>query len=176
MRSRTGILPVQAALLILCCLNASASDSTFWTTGKALMPAWGLYPNGETYDGTKSLDQYSAWKAGRLTWVAEFPADGQYTVFVRRIAAYGHVTVSLNDVPIKGGKGWTRVDNQSNNRYRWENVGRVHVTKGSQHVDLEIEGMFDAVVFTTNTAFNPDNDSLPEPLKQPVLRASRKVS
>ena len=36
---------------------------TIWTTGSALMPGWGLYPNGQEYDGTKPLGSYAAWRS-----------------------------------------------------------------------------------------------------------------
>jgi hypothetical protein len=166
---------VIAVVMLTLAGSAGAADTIFWTTGRALMPGWGLYPNGETYGGTRSLDQYSAWRAGRLTWVAEFPEDGDYTIFIRRYAGYGHVNVTIDEGPLVcGGRGWTIVDNQSNDRYRWEQLGRVRVTKGSHHVDLDIEGMFDAIVFTTNAAFDPGKDSLPEPVKNPLLRAPRR--
>src|SRR5438477_193471 len=118
------------ALAVVAGVPPFCLGETFWTTGKALMPGWGFYPNGETYGGTKSLDEYSAWRAGRLIWVAEFPADADYTIFVRRYAGSGHVKVTIDEgVPVNGGKGWTPIDNQSNVRYRWDHVGQAHVTK-----------------------------------------------
>ncbi|MCC7517582.1 MAG: DUF4091 domain-containing protein [Verrucomicrobiae bacterium] len=172
-------LPWRRSLLILGALGllemaASAAGVTLWTTGKSLLPGWGLYPNGQPYGGTTSLDEYAAWNSGRLTWVAEFPSNATYQVFVRRYAGTGGTTVTLDEgPPVHGGKG--RLDPPGRNDcYIWENLGPVTATKGPHHVDLQIAGMFDAVAFSTDPAFDPSKDQLPDPVIKPVLRAPRR--
>ncbi len=39
------------------------SGPVLWTTADALMPAWGFYPNGQTYGDTKPLGRWAAWTA-----------------------------------------------------------------------------------------------------------------
>ena len=86
--------------------DASAKPNvcvTIWTTGSALMPGWGLYPNGQEYDGTKPLGIHAAWRRGRLTWVVEFPSDGTYEVYVRSFREGTLVTIDEGP-PVRGGK------------------------------------------------------------------------
>ncbi len=167
-------MKVITALVAAFSVFTAVADVALWTTADKLMPGWGLYPDGKTRGGTKPTGAHAAWHHGRLTWVADFPADQDYTVFVRRYAGSGRVGVAVDERPVAGGRGWTIVDNQSNDRYRWEHLGQARVTAGPHHVDLDIEGVFDAVVFTTNAAFKPDSDPLPEAEKSPVLRAPRR--
>ena len=73
------------------------------------MPAWGFYPNGQAYGDTKLLGRWTAWTVGAtqssLTWVAEFPADATWQVWVRRYGGYGTVAVELDERRVDGGQG-----------------------------------------------------------------------
>ena len=135
-----------------------------------LMPGWGLYPNGQEYAGKKPLGAHAAWRRGRLTWVAEFPADGAYEAYVRSYREGTLVTVNEGP-PVRGGKGRAR-----NNFYTWEHLGQVEVTKGRHHVDLQIApdpnppDMFDAILFAS-APFDLDGDQLPPPEAAPIVRA-----
>lgn len=137
------------------------------------MPAWGFYPNGSAYGGTPPLDGYAAWTAGGgkhlLTWVADFPAQASYQVWVRKYGGYGDVAVSVDEEPVTGGKG-----GPGGGRYVWVHLGTSAVAKGSHHVDVTVtNGMLDAVLFTLNPNFDPEKEKLPEPVKDPLLRALR---
>jgi hypothetical protein len=144
-----------------------------WTTADALMPAWGLYPNGQAYGETKPLGQWAAWTAAgteaRLTWVAEIPTAATYQVWVRRYGGYGTVVVELNEKRVAGGKG-----GPGGGRYVWQHLGAAAIPAGNCHVDAIVShGMLDAVLLTPDAAWSPDAGPLPEPVKTPVLRAPR---
>ena len=104
------ILPLLLISAGLAAAHSVAGEHTiFWTTGDRLLPAWGFYPNGSSYGGTSPSGKASAWTAGggthTLTWVADFPADAAWQVWVRQYGGYGKVTVTINEQPVVGGGG-----------------------------------------------------------------------
>ncbi len=171
---RTGLLFSFVFLLgWLFLYGADKQEVTFWTAGENLMPAWGFYPNGSTYGETKPLVKASAWTIGgtnNLTWVADFPADGTYNIWIRRYGGYGKIEITVdekNPIQARGGRGGAK--------YVWLHKGTISVKKGMHHVDMNISNsMFDAILFTTSDTFNPEGNTLPEPVKDPVTRAFRK--
>ena len=153
--------------------SPSPRDTTLWATGDTLMPAWGFYPLSQEYGGTKPSGRWAAWsatgKGGTLTWVAEFPATGDYHGWVRLYGGYGDVTVSIDERPIAGGRSGS-----GGAHYVWKHLGEIAIDKGRHHVDLAVSsGMFDAVLFTTNADLRPDQVELPRPIEKPLLRALR---
>ena len=143
---------------------------TLMATGASLMPGWGLYPNGEAYGGVKPLGGFTAWLSGRLTWVADFPSERTYQVWVRKYGGYGTVSVAVDETPVSGGKG-----GPGGGWYVWQDLGETMIAKGRHHVDIKIAGsMFDAVLFTTDTALQPQEGPLPESVKAPVRREPRR--
>ena len=145
----------------------------FWTTGNRLLPAWGFYPNGSTYGGTSPSGKASAWTAGggthTLTWVADFPADGVWQVWVRQYGGYGKVTAAVDERPVADGRG-----GPGGGRYVWRHLGEIQVSVGSHHIDLTVNrGMLDAVLLAADTTFDPTVAELPEPVDRPVLRGLR---
>ena len=148
---------------------AGGRGETVWTTGGALMPGWGLYPNASKYGDTTPLGGRAAWTPrgrGWLTWVVKLPVEATYQVFVRRYAGYGRVSVEIDEFPVQGGKG---ILGPGGGHYSWFHLGEVTHTEGSHHLDIEIQkNMFDAVLLTTDTAFDPANHTLPEPVKEPL--------
>ncbi len=167
-----------ASLLLLlhawsAALAAGAAATTIWTTGDRLMPAWGFFRNGATYGGTKPLGEGSAWTCGggthKLTWVADFPAVGEYQVWVRKYGGYGSVEVTVDDRPVAGGRG-----GPGGGRYVWRHAGAIQVTRGRHHVDLIVSnGMLDAVLMSLDESFHPADDDLPPPVENPDLRDAR---
>ncbi len=150
-----------------------AAATTFWSTADQLMPAWGFYPLQATYGGTRPLGRHAAWcsagNSGRLTWVADFPRQGEYHVWVRNYGGYGTVIVSVDERPLVGGRGGS-----GGGRYVWRHAGKIAVTAGRHHVDLDVnKGMFDAVAFTTDAGLVPTRQKLPKPITKPRLRAPR---
>lgn len=144
-----------------------------WTPADALMPAWGVYPNAQAYGGTPPLGRCAAWTPSggeaRLTWVADLPAAAMWQVWVRKYGGYGQVTVELNEQRVTGGRG-----GPGGGRYVWQHLGAAAAPRGTCHVDIGVtHGMFDAVLLVTDGAWSPDKESLPEPVKEPVLRAPR---
>ena len=169
--SRRLILMTVVCLAVFGVTSCRANDQTvsIWTTGSALMPGWGLYPNGTTYGGTEVLGGHAAWGTGQLTWVAQVPASGTYDVWVRHYGGYGSVEVAVNDQDVSGGKG-----GDGGGRYVWRHLGEIPISRGEIHLDVRINGtMFDAVLLTNNREFSPDADSLPDPVTEPILRAPR---
>ena len=137
------------------------------------MPSWGFYPLRQAYGGTKPLGRRAAWCAagnrGQLTWVASFPEDAEYQVWVRHYGGYGTVQVLVDEQPVANGRG-----GPGGGRYVWRHAGQITIAKGSRHVDLVIAlGMFDAILFTTDRALEPSQHALPQPVEQPVRRALR---
>ena len=150
-----------------------ARATTFWTTGDQLMPAWGFYPLQASYGGTRPLGRHAAWcsagNSGRLTWVAEFPRQAEYHVWIRNYGGYGTVTVLVDERPLADGRGGS-----GGARYVWRHAGKIAVTAGRHHVDLDVKmGMFDAVAFTTDASLVPTAETLPKPIAKPRLRAPR---
>ena len=141
-------------IVLFCCLlliwlaasRAIAGEiNCFWTSGARLLPAWGFYPNGSSYGGTAPLGKASAWTSGggthTLTWVADFPADGVWQVWVRQYGGYGEVTVEVDGRTVVGGRG-----GPGGGRYVWRHQGGVNVPVGSHHVDLTVNhGMLDVM-------------------------------
>ena len=151
----------------------SIEPNCLWTTGDRLLPAWGFYPNGASYGGTSPSGKASAWTAGggvhTLTWVAEFPIEGVWQVWVRQYGGYGEVTVEVDEQVITGGKG-----GPGGGRYVWRHQGEIKVPAGSHHVDLAVNrGMLDAVLFVDDRDFDPAKAELPDPVETPVLRGLR---
>ncbi|MBB75073.1 MAG: hypothetical protein CMJ75_11240 [Planctomycetaceae bacterium] len=153
--------------------NHAQAAATLWTTGDSLLPAWGFFPLRQAYGGTKPLGGRAAWCAagnqGQLTWVADVPVTGTYQVWVRHYGGYGNVQVLLDEQLVTGGRG-----GPSGGRYVWRHAGQIEISAGTHHVDLLVSrGMFDAVLLTTDRMLNPSQQTLPPPLKKPVLRALR---
>jgi len=171
-----NIFAISACLLLtgLPAPHAEAEEHTlFWTTGDRLLPAWGFFPNGSSYGGTSPLGKGSAWTAAGgahvLTWVAEFPANATWQIWVRKYGGYGTVTAAIDEQPVAGGRG-----GPGGGRYVWRHLGGKRVSGGSHHVDLTVaRGMLDAVLLTTDPAFHPDKAELPEPMEEPTLRGLR---
>jgi hypothetical protein len=104
-----------------------------------------------------------------LTWVADFPAEAAWQVWVRRYAGYGTVKVTIDEKPVEGGRG-----HPGGVRYVWEHLGQARIGKGKHHVDVSISrGMIDAALFACDAATSPASGSLPSPVKAPVLRDHR---
>ena len=149
------------------------SPETFWVTADRLMPAWGFYPLQASYGGTRPLGQHAAWcsagNSGRLTWIAEFPRQAEYHVWVRNYGGYGTVVVSVDERPVVAGRGGS-----GGGRFVWRHSGKISVAAGVHHVDLDVDkGMFDAVAFTTDAKLVPSKGNLPKPVTNPRLRAAR---
>jgi len=147
---------------------------TIWTTADRLMPAWGFYPLSAMYGGTRPLGQHAAWcsasNSGRLTWVAEFPSDGEYHAWYRHYGGYGTVKVLVDERPLQGARAGS-----GGARYVWRHGGKIAVKAGRHHVDLDVNvGMVDAIVLTTDAQLVPSRETLPEPVDKPVLRALRR--
>ena len=162
---------LSALSLATLCLASddSTKKETLWTTGSALMPGWGLYPNVTKYGGSELLGNHAAWGTGRLTWIANIPADGVFQVWVRQYGGYGSVQVSVNEQVVDGGAG-----SDGSARYVWKHLGEAPMGQGEQHLDIAVGGtMLDAVLLTTSKEFQPEKDQLPEPIRQPILRARR---
>ena len=151
----------------------SAEPNCLWTTGDRLLPAWGFYPNGASYGGTSPSGNASAWTSGggthTLTWVADFPTEGVWQVWVRQYGGYGEVTVKVDERTIAGGRG-----GPGGGRYVWRHQGEIKVPAGSHHVDLIVNrGMLDAVLFVGDPDLDPAKAELPDPVENPVLRGLR---
>ncbi|MDD5707131.1 MAG: DUF4091 domain-containing protein [Kiritimatiellae bacterium] len=142
-----------------------------WVTARSLFPGWGLYPNGMAYGGVTPLSQPggTAWGSGKLTWVADFQAGGEYAVWIRRYGGYGGVRVTVDEKPLTGkGSGGGGV------RYTWFLLGQAPITAGRHHVDVQVYGtMFDAIALTTNKAWTPDRDGLPPALTNVAVSVPR---
>ncbi len=166
--------------LLACCLwlggtclllAAETAPAVFWTTGKNLMPQWGFYPLGQAYGDTEPLDGHAAWTAGgtaALTWVAEFPAAGEYHFWVRRFGG-GQATVTVNELPLEPGRG-----GPGGGRYVWRHEGVRPLTAGRHHIDITVaRSMFDAILISSDADFRPEGANLPEPVREPIRRATR---
>ena len=153
-------------------MPCSAFDEsvTIWTTGRALMPGWGLYPNGTRYGGSEVLGKQAAWGTGNLTWFASIPLEATWQVWVRHYGGYGGVAVAIDERDVTGGSGGS-----GGARYVWRHLGEMLITPGNHHVDIDVDGtMFDVVLLTTSRDFRAQNESeLPEPVTEPILRAPR---
>jgi hypothetical protein len=104
-----------------------------------------------------------------LTWVADFPGDGIWQVWVRQYGGYGKITATVDERSVAGGRG-----GPGGGRYVWRHLGEIKVSAGSHHVDLSVNrGMLDAVLFASDPTFNPVEAELPEPVENPVLRGLR---
>ena len=139
------------------------------------MPSWGFYPLRQAYGGTKPLGRRAAWRAagnrGQLTWVASFPEDAEYQVWVRHYGGYGTVQVLVDEQPVANGRG-----GPGGGRYVWRHAGQITIAKGSRHVDLVIAlGMFDAILFTTDRALEPSQHALPQPVSYTHLTLPTKA-
>jgi len=150
-----------------------SGEATIWTTGAALMPAWGFYPLGQAYNGTKPLREVAAWnrsgKPASLTWVHAFDQPGTYHVWARQYGGIGQVEVFVDEQPLALGKG-----GPGGARYVWRHLGTCTINKGRNHIDVAVPGgMFDAVLFTLDVDLQPERDPLPDPVEKPVLRALR---
>jgi hypothetical protein len=152
----------------------STEKTVIWTTGSALMPAWGFYPNASAYGGTKPFGGVSAWIVGTkgehiITWVADFPTSGIYHTWTRQYGGYGRFKVSVDE---KDAGGWT--SNKGADRYVWQYHGKQMISEGKHHVDISVSlGMLDAVLFSLDANFDPEKDKLPPPVQEPALRALR---
>lgn len=143
--------------------------TVFWTTAERLMPAWRFYPNSSEYGETKPLGKAAAWtpggNEGLLTWVASFPRQAAWQVWVRRYGGYGQVAVEIDGQPVAGGRG-----RPGGGRYVWDHLGETVVSPGAHHVDLRVTHcMIDAVLFASAADWSPAANELPEPVTDPVL-------
>jgi hypothetical protein len=156
-------------VLVSLALSAPAQAAKIWTTGAALMPAWGFYSKPAPDNGSKPTrlpgctdDGASARNTTpfendfrRLTWVQSFTA-GTYKVYVRMYSA-GDATrarVFVNDVQVGDEEpDWTNVG--PHGVYRWGYVGSVFLSGGQRHIDLDVDGSLDAVLFTNESGFVP---------------------
>lgn len=151
----------------------NAAESTFWTTGDRLLPAWGFYRNSSDYGGTSPSGAGSAWTCSGgthgLTWVAEFPTTGKYHAWVRQYGGYGKIGLTVDERPLgdpRGGPG--------GGKYVWRHLGSLDVETAFHHVDVTVEGgMLDAVLFTLDAELRPESAKLPPPLAEPRLRGLR---
>ena len=76
MKLTIGIISAALCLAVPCAASdehAGAKSKTLWTTGSALMPGWGLYPNSAQHDGSEVLGQQAAWGTGQLMWIVHIP-------------------------------------------------------------------------------------------------------
>lgn len=152
---------------------SQAAKDCFWTTGDRLLPAWGFYPNSSSYGDTSPSGKASAWTAGGgthlLTWVASFPANGVWQVWVRQYGGYGKIATAVDEQPVGGGRG-----GPGGGRYVWRHQGEIKVSAGPHHVDITVDGgMLDAVLFTSDPAFEPAKAKLADPVEDPSLRGPR---
>jgi hypothetical protein len=143
----------------------------FYTTAARLMPAWGLYPNYGAFP-TPSIDGFAADGRGKLTWVVDFPDKAQtvYHVWVRHLNAGGSTTITIDDQPIGTRSG------PGGGVYVWDKVGTYAATPGQHYVDIIVgpRVLFDALVFSTDSAFNPEPMPRPETLvENPVTQSQR---
>ena len=179
-----GVLTCTVAVMALAEVSLAVDETatptgkvgeTVWTTGDALMPGWGLYPNADEYGDTKPLGGKAAWTPrdrGWLTWVVKLPVGATYQVFVRRYVGYGQVTVEIDECAVTSGKG---ILEPGSGRYSWFHLGKIFLKGGQHHVDIHIQtNMFDAVLLTTDAAFDPAHDTLPEPVQVPQRFAPRR--
>jgi len=177
---RVRVIALVAAVTLGTALGAeppmdAPTSKILWTTGKALMPGWGLYPNGSEYCDSKPLAGSAAWTPGNhdgwLTWVADVPADGVYEVFVRRYAGYGQVEVQIDEQEVSGGRGLLE---ERHSRYLWFHIGQAKLSQGDHHVDIVVRHtMFDAIALSSATGFNPAQAPLPCPVERPRRAAPR---
>ncbi len=170
---RSFRLARMGCVLALClALHAPAADDEagiLWTTGRALMPAWGFYPNGSEYGGSEVLGGAAAWGTGRLTWIVEVPEEGEYHVWCRKYGGYGSVRVLVDEQPLSAGRGGA-----GGAWYVWQHLGRISLTAGAYHLDIEVGGgMLDAVLLTLDSELEPEGATLPPPLEEPVRSATR---
>jgi hypothetical protein len=147
---------------------------TLWVTGYSLMPAWGFFPNPDSYGSTKPLGPASAWTPSggthRLTWVADVPETAQFDVWIRRYGGYGKVSVLVNEMPLRNVATGQHVP-----QYVWCFVGTMNLSIGQQHVDIDVTNcMIDAVLLTSDPSFEPNTSALPAAVPVPTLRALRR--
>jgi hypothetical protein len=191
-------------VMVLLVVSEPAQAAKIWTTGAALMPAWGFYANDTTFsydpDGsgpdnpslsspTRLSDCASAGYSARntspfendfrrLTWVHSFQTTGLYKVYVRMYSAGNWIRarVLVNDVQVGTGEPqWTNPDG-GNGGYRWGYVGSVTLNTSQKHIDIDVLGSLDAVLFTNEWGFVPVvNDLCGQGTRvdAPIVRARR---
>ncbi|GIT31448.1 MAG: hypothetical protein Ct9H300mP1_34940 [Planctomycetaceae bacterium] len=151
-------------------VGKKTSPETFWVTADRLMPAWGFYPLQASYGGTRPLGQHAAWcsagNSGRLTWIAEFPRQAEYHVWVRN---YGATVLSGlgGRSPVVAGRGGRAVDGSSG-----ATPARSRLPPVASRRSRRGQGDVDAVAFTTDAKLVPSKGNLPTG-HQPRLRAAR---
>ena len=148
-----------------------------WTTAEKLMPGWGLYHFSERGESGKSLGKYAVFAIGEkgiLTWVENFPKTGIYQIYVRHARSSGKIKVFIDETPAEESTTARNDADKQGHSYQWEHIGAASITKGSHHVDIQIAGIFDAVLFTTQSGFDPANAALPPPNENPTVREPRK--
>ena len=169
------------SLLLMAAGNAPAQvHETLWVPAHALMAGTrGFYPNAAAYAGTGPLGAAAAMGCGILTWVADVPVGGTYSVWVRRYMGYGSVGIRIDEGGELSYNAALRRNSLASNQYGWEEVGRPVIAPGIHHIDIQAHrpgtAMLDAVLLTTDPAFVPalDGANLPAGITNPVLRASR---
>jgi hypothetical protein len=148
--------------------------------GIDLLPCWGFYADGETRGKSTPLGGNAAGALGSsgrervLTWVADIPVARPHWVFVR---FWGNAP----KVYVRGEEATQLAGTPSSTDYDWLGFGPCHLPAGPSHVDVVVPGKaarfaitdIDAVLLTTDPAFVPKSDSLPEPIKAPQLTAPR---
>ncbi len=150
-----------------------AQAATFWTTGNALLPAWGFYPLNAEYGGTRPLGEAAAWNASDrpavLTWVAEFPIQAEWQVWVRQYGGYGTIALTVDERPLQDARG-----GPGGGRFVWRHAGSTRVDSGPHHLDIVVtHGMCDAILLTSDPQLDPGTAALPASEDRPRLRANR---
>jgi len=139
------------------------------------MPAWGLYPNASPYGNTKPLGSHAAWTAGdsrnaKMTWVANFPQTGEYSMWVRGYGGYTTISVMADELFL--------FSNQAlggGARYVWKRLGTLFIEKGKHHIDVILHrGMLDGILFAQNPQYDPMKGPLPEPVRDTESRTLRR--
>jgi len=155
--------------------EAGQLPSTIWTTATTLAPGFGFWVRPGDVGGTSPLGETSRYKtsvvgSGTLTWVADFPREGAYQVWVRHFGNPA-TKVLVDERAVHGGSGGPG----AGGRYVWWHLGELVVPKGPAHVDIIVDqAALDAVLLTLDSDLDPETATLPEPIGTPVLRAPRR--
>lgn len=169
------------AAFALCLAVAGAAEEngrnedTIWTTAASLAPGFGFWVRPGDIGGTEPLGETSRYKtsvvgSGTLTWIADLPRPGTYHVWLRH---FGNPSteVLVNECAVEGGRGGP----PTGGRYVWWHLGQALLDKGPAHVDIVVDqAAVDAVLLTSDPGLDPGKDTLPEPLKTPVIRGPRR--
>jgi hypothetical protein len=149
-------------------LPASIDSSQFYVTADQLMPQWGLFPYGAY--GTAPVGAHAGWGRGRLTFIANFGRAATYQVWLRTSDS-GPVNVTIDDTLVG-----TVAGDPTNHpgQYFWvkANPSNPYVaSNGPHYIDLDVvyAGIFDAILFSADPSYNPNNQSLPATWHLPTV-------